>query len=358
MKWGFESAGGEGGPATGEMNSLQMAGEGNPFPAEEKVLKGLFTRLSILVSRRTFLGRMAAGIAFFAAGGLPKVVWPTRGSDKGSVRLVFYTDVHARTEWDTPSAMERAARAINARQADLVLAGGDLITEGFESSSAAVVPRWDAYMEMHRRIKADIYPAIGNHDLVAAIPNDGTPPAADPRAVFRTRMELDRTTYSFDAVGYHFIMLDAIRVTGDETPFEGRIGEDELEWLNRDLSRLPRNTPIVIVTHIPLLTAFYSATRGATVAPGKNRIVVNNRDVLKLINSHHVILVLQGHLHVKESLRWQNTTYITGGAVSGKWWRGPLYGTEEGFNVITLTDDHIGWEYIDYGWQARRPKRR
>ena len=76
---------------------------------------------------------------------------------------------------------------------------------------------------------------------------------------------------------------------------------------------------------------------------------------LKIIENHNVVLVLQGHLHVKELIRWQGIRFVVGGAICGKWWRGPWYGTEEGFNLITLTESQIEWEYIDYGWAARRP---
>ena len=34
--------------------------------------------------------------------------------------------------------------------------------------------------------------------------------------------------------------------------------------------------------------------------------------------------------------------------------RGPFHGTEEGFNVVTLHLNHVDWEYVDYGWEARR----
>ena len=122
------------------------------------------------VTRREFLGRMAAGFVLFTAGCSAKTFWPVRGSEKGSLRLVFYTDVHARTEWETPVALTRATEAINAQKADLIIAGGDLITDGFQSSADRVAPRWDAYMKMHREIKGDLYPVIGNHDLVAAVP--------------------------------------------------------------------------------------------------------------------------------------------------------------------------------------------
>ena len=308
------------------------------------------------MTRRGFLGAMAAGFALFTAGCSRKIVWPARGSGKGSVRLVFYTDVHARTEWETPAAMARAADAINAQKADLVIAGGDLITEGFESSAPRVAPRWDAYMKMQCAIKGDLFPVIGNHDLVAAIPEDGAPAAKDPRAIYRAKMGLDRTYYSFDAVGYHFVILDSVQVTGDSYRFQGMIWPEELEWLKQDLSRVPRGTPIVLAVHIPILSVFFAATEGATFAAKRNRVVVNNHDVLKIIKDHNVILVLQGHLHARELLIWRETTFIVGGAICGKWWRGMWHGTEEGFNVITLTGSHVGWEYIDYGWDARRPE--
>ena len=308
-----------------------------------------------VMTRRDFLGRLTAALVLLAGGCSRKRVWPASCSEKGTVRLVFYTDVHARTEWETPTALEIAADAINTQKADLVITGGDLITDGFDSSAKRAAPRWDAYMKMHHAIKADVYPTIGNHDLVAANPQDGTPAAKDPRAIYRTRMGLDQTYYSFNAVGYHFVVLDSIQIAGDTFQYRGFIRSEELEWLKQDLAKVPRDTPVVLATHIPLLTSFYSATRGATFASPRNRVIVNNLDVFKVIENHNIILVLQGHLHVEELIKWRDTTFIVGGAICGKWWRGPWYGTEEGFNVITLAGDHVEWEYIDYGWVARRP---
>ena len=107
---------------------------------------------------------------------------------------------------------------------------------------------------------------------------------------------------------------------------------------------------------MPLLSSFVAATRGNTELPPHGRLIENNKDVLKKFRGKNLILVLQGHLHVDELIRWQTTTFITGGAVCGKWWRGPWHGTQEGFNVVTLKPDHVDWKYIDYGWEARRPK--
>ncbi len=311
--------------------------------------------MTISMTRRNFLNKLMGGLVLFAGGCSKKWAWPIRGSDAGSVRLVFYTDVHARTEWDTPKAMALAADFINARKSDVVVAGGDLITDGFEFSESKIVPRWDAYMKMHRAIKADIYPVMGNNDMTAAIPVDGTPVADNPRKVFLERMGLEKTRYSFDIVGYHFIVLDSTRITGGKYLYQGFIDFSQQEWLKEDLSTVSKNTPVIIVTHIPLMTSFYSAVEGATFAAPPNRVIVNNCEVLKVLENHNLILVLQGHLHVNEMIRWRGATFITGGAICGKWWRGNWYGTEEGFYDITLTGNHVECSYIDYGWEARRP---
>ena len=125
--------------------------------------------------------------------------------------------------------------------------------------------------------------------------------------------------------------------------------------MKQDLSTVSKEAPIVLLTHMPLLSSFYNATQGAAFAARPNRVVVNNRDVFEALKNHNPILVLQGHLHVKELIRWQNTTFITGGAICGKWWRGAWYGTKEGFSVLTLNGNRVDWQYIDYGWVARRP---
>lgn len=294
-----------------------------------------------------------AGLA--AVGALPACAsWRGTGS-RATTRLLFYTDVHTRTEWRTPDALSLAAKAINREAADLVVAGGDLITDGFQSAAATVAPRWDAYLEMHRAIRPGVVAAIGNHDLVAAIPEDGTEPAADPRAEFRRRLAVARTWRRVDAGGVRLLLLDPIDIVGGRLKYEGRIGAEQLAWLDQELAAVPSGLVPVIVTHMPLLTAFYAATDGSTSSAPANRVVVNNREVLELLVRHQVPLVLQGHLHVDEMLRWRGITFVTGGAVCGKWWRGSWHGTGEGFGVVTLRPDRIDWEYRGYGWTARRP---
>jgi hypothetical protein len=146
-----------------------------------------------------------------------------------------------------------------------------------------------------------------------------------------------------------------VQVTGDALKYRGYIDEAQLAWLRGELVRVRPETPIVLVTHVPLLTSFFQATAGHEQAAPRNRVVVNNREVLDCFAKHRLHLVLQGHLHVNEMLRWRGTTFITGGAVSGGWWRGPWHGTDAGFGVLTLRPDRVDWQYKEIGWVPRRP---
>lgn len=311
--------------------------------------------MSLRASRRQILRSLAASGALLALPPVGRRAWAIQGAERGTLRLVFYTDVHARAEWETPTAMMMAAGAINSHKSDLVLSGGDLITDGFQRSREEAAPRWDLYMAMHNELQGEVHAVIGNHDLTGVRPRDGTPPAEDPRREYRERLGVPRTYYAFDALGYRIMLLDSMRISGDQYKYHGWVSLEQREWIKAELARLPLDRPIVLMLHIPLITAFFNATEGATFQAKPNRVVVNNIEVLDLFAQHNLILVLQGHTHVKELIRWRNTTFLTGGAICARWWRGPFFGTEEGFNVLTLRHDHIEWDYVDYGWQARRP---
>ena len=153
------------------------------------------------IDRRYFMKNLLLG----AAASVPwRATWATATLAPADLKLVFYSDVHARTEWGTPEALAMAADAINAQAPDIVIACGDLITDGFQSSAETVAPRWHTYMQMHRALKAETHAAIGNHDLVAAIPEDGTEPSDDPKQTFRETFGVSSTYYSFRCAGLPF----------------------------------------------------------------------------------------------------------------------------------------------------------
>lgn len=308
--------------------------------------------MNFRADRRGFLKSFTAFSALSASPALARTSWSIMGADRGSLRIAFFTDVHASTGGRISRALAKAAASINKERVDLVLGGGDLIDGGFNSTRAQAAAEWDTYMGFHQSISGEVHSAIGNRDLVGVAPADGSVAESDLKVDFRERLGLTQTTYAIDAVGYHIIVLDCLQITENALHYQGRVSTEQLEWLAEDLSGVPSEMPVILLLHMPLATAFFGISKGSIVPSRPDRVVVNNREVLSVFENHNLVLVLQGHTHVAEMIHWRGITFLTGGAISGNWWRGAYHGTQEGFSVLTLNHDNIIWDYIDYGWDA------
>ena len=114
--------------------------------------------------------------------------------------------------------------------------------------------------------------------------------------------------------------------------------------------------PLIVVCHMPWLSSLFAAAHGNDKQPPEGRLVQNNKALIRLFHGRNLRLVLQGHLHVYERLEWRGVTYITGGAVCGRWWRGSYHGTPPGFVELELHPDRIDACYRELPWDVRRPK--
>ena len=134
--------------------------------------------------------------------------------------------------------------------------------------------------------------------------------------------------------------------------YKGMIEEEQMNWIRNDLLEVDPATPIVISTHIPFITVFTQILYGEYAPDYHGLVVENAREVLDLFEGHTLRLVLQGHLHYLEDIEVNGTNFITGGAVSARWWNGPNHGVEEGFLMIHVNGDEFCWEYVDYFWEV------
>jgi Icc-related predicted phosphoesterase len=298
------------------------------------------------LSRRKFLAvtGLAGGSFLFP---------PPVQAAPSQLRILFYTDIHASLQDKSPAALKLAADKINSIEADLILCGGDVIHGGFNSDPATATERYDAYLRFRERLKGRVEHLMGNHDLVAVAPKEGVTPSEDPEALFREKIGVKQLFRSFDIGGVHFILLQSVERTGDASRYRGHIPPEQITWLQKDLAQVSASTPIVLASHIPLRTTFKQVQEGSTAALPPNLVVVNALDVLSLFKNHNLRLVLHGHLHVNEWIRFNSLDFIMGGAVCGKWWGGPNLGTPEGFGLATLGKTGTDWSYMDYGWSGK-----
>ncbi len=300
-------------------------------------------------SRRHFLAA-AAGTAM--ASMLPRTGQAAIEGHPEAFSFLFLTDTHLQPELNAAQGCSMAFKHARTLHADFAIQGGDHIFDGLGVPKSRSMQLYDLYAETEQQLGLKTYHTIGNHDVIGLYPGSGMSPG-DPqygKAVFQER--IGKLYQSFDHKGVHFIVLDSIGFTPDRA-YEGHIDAGQLSWLAGDLAKVPAAQPVIVSVHIPLVTAFSSYVPVPTSPPAHHGESVSNAwQVLPLFEGHHVLGVLQGHTHIHERVEWQGIPYITGGAVSGNWWKGVRMGTPEGFTVCTVRGGKLETRYETYGFQA------
>jgi 3',5'-cyclic AMP phosphodiesterase CpdA len=215
------------------------------------------------------------------------------------------------------------------------------------------VAQYDLYKEIIGSFQIPVYNALGNHEVFGLMEESGVAPEHPKygKTLFKEMLGVDSTYYSFDHGGWHFIVLDAMTFTEDRD-YIGEIDAEQMEWLEHDLDGLDPGTPIVVVTHFPFVSVAMQLRDGGAAPLPEGVVIINSHEVFELFEGYKLKLVLQGHLHIVEDINFGGVHFLTGGAVSGRWWQGPNHSFEEGFVLVDVSGDDFSWRYESYGWQA------
>jgi 3',5'-cyclic AMP phosphodiesterase CpdA len=297
------------------------------------------------LTRRALLGASAAATVALA----PKNLAGQAGSED-RFTFVHFTDTHIQPELKADDGCRLCFARINAVAPAFSICGGDLVFDIMETGKEKARQLLSLYEETRKRLTAPVHHVIGNHDVFGLSPKSSVS-EADPeygKKMFEDRF--GKRYRSFDHGRWHFILLDSIGIAPGRN-YVGRIDEEQMDWLKRDLAAVGGSRPVVISTHIPLVSAVLQEVPDPW-AKRENYLITNSQEVMRLLEGYNVKVVLQGHTHICEEVIYKGVRYITSGAVSGNWWKGKREGHPEGFGVLTVSGEEIGWRYESYGWQA------
>lgn len=194
------------------------------------------------------------------------------------------------------------------------------------------------YIETISALDIPFYHVIGNHDM-------------DYNK--RSNKFSDKTYgsyfgpshYSFDVGDIHYIVLNNVFYYGFTYRYIGYVTEEQLSWLEQDLSFVPENKTVVVSLHIP--TMFDKARKPRDFANLLSSSVMNNMALYKILQGHNVH-IMAGHSHVQWNTQIAgNILEHTHAAASGAWWQGDFCtdGSPKGYTVYEVNGDSVSWYF-------------
>jgi len=274
-----------------------------------------------------------------------------KNKEKDSFSIAFLTDIHLQPEKNAVKGFTQALDSVNKLKPDFIITGGDLIMDALGQSFGRADSLYNLYSEIIKKSESPVYNTLGNHEIYGIYKRSNADPANPEYGEKMFEKRLGQSYQSFDHKGWKFMIINSIEDT-KKGKYVGQVDSVQISWIKSELEKTDPLTPIAISTHIPFITASTQKYGGSTLPNDSSTVVYNSKEVIDLFKEHNLKLVLQGHLHTIEDISIDGIHFITCGAVSGGWWKGPNQGFEEGFMHITFEADDFRWRYVDYGWEV------
>jgi 3',5'-cyclic-AMP phosphodiesterase len=254
------------------------------------------------IDRRGFLKCMAwagTGVAWTVTGGLLSgcgigARQAAPGPRTKDLYFVQVSDSHigfrGPANQDVTGTFELAIQQVNALPARpaFVMHTGDL-------SHTSAPEQFDTVRQLLGTVKtAETFQVPGEHDSVTG----------DDKAYLGIfgKGAVGTGYYSFDLNGVHFVAL----VNSVATQGMGHLGQEQLDWIRRDVAGLSSETPVVVFAHVPLFAMYPTwgwSTDDAVQA-------------LSMLRRFAAVTCLNGHVHQVMSKVEGNVTFHTARATA------------------------------------------
>lgn len=297
------------------------------YETREQVMSAVRT-----LDRRAFFHVMGASAAAIVANGLLpphsfQLVEVVEAAGKAETfSFAYISDTHLYTDKLNDQFIRAAMRAVDDvnrldPQPDFVLFGGDLAQLGRKEEL-------EIGKQILKDLKAPIRMMVGEHDWFL-----------DMGEVWRDYF--GAPTYSFDHKGVHFVTLMSVNekdfwtgrgmtpeqrmktVAGLDNGAQSRfeVGEEQRKWLQADLAKVNKKTPLIVFSHSPLYK-YYRPW---------NFWTEDADEVQAILRPFDNVTVIHGHTHQVLSNRIGNISFH--GLLSTAW---PWPYAPEGLPKLTV----------------------
>ena len=332
-------------------------------------------------NRRDMLKRLGlGGAAAAAAAAIPGAILPgsaraaTPAADAPAspappsrfLRIAHLTDLHIQPERDAAEGVAQCLRHVqsHAHKVDLILVTGDCIMDAFAQDHARTQLQWDLWQRVWKQENSlPVRIALGNHDIWGwnkpASKTSGSEPGWGKQWACDV-VGLEKPYHSFNHGGWHFVALDSV-FPFNETSYTAKLDDGQFDWLERDLAAVDPQTPVLIMSHIPIISVTPMFSKPVD-EPDVGTLLRHGsmhqdwRRLRTLFAKHpNVKLAISGHTHQLDRVDTNGVSYLCNGAVSGGWWRGRhLDECDAGYALLDLhPDGTFTRQYQTYNWTYR-----
>jgi predicted phosphodiesterase len=208
------------------------------------------------------------------------------------IRIGVVADVHQDVIHDGYARMRTFIDEMQTSKPDFLIQLGDFVLPR---------PRNQPFLECWNEFEGPRYHVLGNHDMVDF---------GYTKQQTMEWWEMPQRFYSFDAGGWHFVVLDG----NDQNPGEWSgyvryVAPDQLEWLRKDLAAT--NAPTMVFSHQTI------ESDSGVANSGEVRAVLEECN--RLAGWPQVYACLCGHHHIDSLLEVEGIRYIHINSMSYKW---------------------------------------
>ncbi|HVE60838.1 MAG TPA: calcineurin-like phosphoesterase family protein [Chitinophagaceae bacterium] len=243
-------------------------------------------------------------------------------------QFIIWADPQTRNAIDVEKLMSQSVPDVKKFVAD---AGTGALLHGITVGDIV----WDDlklfedYDRAIEKIGIPFFQCLGNHDMDYNLGGDETSDNTFQQIY-------GPTYYSFNRGKVHYVVIDDVRYLGSDRNYDGHISQQQLDWLQKDLSFVSKEKLIVLCLHIPV--------HGG---------VKNRNDLYALLDDRNVH-IMSGHTHWHANIIKGNIYEHNHGTVCGAWWTGPICGdgTPCGYGIYKVKGTELSWHYQSTGSAA------
>ncbi len=201
---------------------------------------------------------------------------------------------------------------------------------------------FEPYKKSVSKLQIPFYQVIGNHDLDY---NE----RSDELSVKSFETAFGPTYFSFNIGKVHYVVLKDVFYYGYSYRYMGYITENQLIWLEKDLTKIEKGSTVILALHIP--TVFGEDENSKNFDYLIANSVMNRKALFKILepfNAH----ILAGHSHTQWNTILSPTLFEhVHAAASAAWWQGELCvdGSPKAYTVYEIDGDKVSWYFKGVG---------